>query len=102
MLNAKKHKVIINKKRLDVISADTAFYEFLTDTRFYYSFERLLVEEDRKRFISYLEKEYRGWFVLHIMELDGTPVPCYVNLQEITSSENVCPRFQPAELGIER
>ena len=89
MIYSKKHKVIINKKRLDVISADTAFYEFLTDTRFYYSFDRLLLEDDRKRFISYLEKEYREWFVLHITQLDGTPVPCYVKLQEITASENV-------------
>ena len=89
MICSKKHKVIINKKRLDVISADTAFYEFLTDTRFYYSFDRLLLEDDRKRFISYLEKEHREWFVLHITQLDGTPVPCYVKLQEITASENV-------------
>jgi len=89
MNRSKKHKIIINRKRLDVISADTAFYEFLADTRFYYSFDRLLLEEDRKKFMSYLEKDYREWFVIHIMELDGTPIPCYAKLQDISISENV-------------
>ena len=89
MNRSKKHKIIINRKRLDVISADTAFYEFLADTRFYYSFDRLLLEEDRKKFMSYLEKDYREWFVIHIVELDGTPIPCYAKLQDISISENV-------------
>lgn len=89
MIGSKKHKVIINKKRLDVISADTAFYEFLGDTRFYYSFDRLILEDDRTKFLRYMESEYGEWFVLHIVEPDGTPIPCYALLQEITASENV-------------
>ena len=89
MIGSKKHKVIINKNRLDVISADTAFYEFLADTRFYYSFDRLILEDDREKFLRYIESNHRGWFVLHIVELDGTPIPCYALLQEITASENV-------------
>jgi len=89
MISSKKHKVIINKNRLDVISADTAFYEFLADVRLYYSFDRLILEDDRKKFLSYMESGYRGWFVLHITELDGTPIPCYAKLQEITTTENV-------------
>lgn len=89
MINTKKHKVIINKKRLDVISADTAFYEFLADTRFYYSFDRLILEEDRNKFINNVESGYQEWFVIHIIELDGTSIPCYAKLQEISASENV-------------
>ena len=58
MINSKKHKIIINKKRLDVISADTDFYEFLDDTRFYYSFDRLVMEEDRQRFVQNVEQGY--------------------------------------------
>ena len=89
MINSKKHKVIINNRRLYVISADTAFYEFLADTRFYYSFDRLLLEEDRKKFIDKVENGFSDWFVVHIVDLDGTQIPCYVKLQEITASENV-------------
>lgn len=89
MFNSKKHKVIINKYRLDVISADTAFYEFLADTRFYFSFDRLIHEDDRAKFIRNVEAGHQGWFVVHIVELDGTPIPCYAKLQEISASDNV-------------
>ncbi len=89
MIGSKKHKVIINKNRLDVISADTAFYEFLADARFYYSFDRLLLEEDRSKFLANMEAGCSDWFVIHIVEQDGTPIPCYAKLQENAASENV-------------
>jgi len=89
MFNSKKHKIIINKYRLDVISADTAFYEFLADTRFYFSFDRLVHEDDRTKFIRNVEAGYQGWFVVHIVELDGTPIPCYAKLQDVSASDNV-------------
>ncbi len=89
MINSKKHKIIINKRRLDVISADTDFYEFLDDTRFYYSFDRLVAEEDKQRFIQNVEQGCQDWFVVHVLDLKGKPVPCYVRLQELTASENV-------------
>ena len=89
MFNSKKHKVIINKYRLDVISADTAFYEFLADTRFYFSFDRLVHEDDMAKFIRNVEAGYQDWFVVHIVELDGTPIPCYAKLQDISASDNV-------------
>ena len=89
MINSKKHKIIINKRRLEVISADTDFYEFLDDSRFYYSFDRLVAEEDKQRFIKNVEQGCQEWFVVHVLDLKGKPVPCYVRLQEITSSDNV-------------
>lgn len=89
MINSKKHKIIINKKRLDVISADTDFYEFLDDTRFYYSFDRLIMEEDRKRFIQNVEQENREWFVVHVLDVNYHPVPCYVSLQAVSASDNM-------------
>lgn len=89
MINSKKHKVIINKRRLDVISADTDFYEFVDDSRFYYSFDRFVAEEDKKKFIDNVANNYQDWFVVHILALNGTKIPCYVKLLEITSSENV-------------
>ncbi len=89
MINSKKHKIIINKKRLDVISADTDFYEFLDDTRFYYSFDRLVMEEDRQRFVQNVEQGCREWFVVHILDANNHPVPCYVSLQEISASDNM-------------
>ena len=89
MINSKKHKIIINKRRLDVVSADTDFYEFLDDTRFYFSFDRLVAEEDRPRFIKNVEQGCQDWFVAHVLDLKGKPVPCYVKLQELTSSDNV-------------
>lgn len=89
MLNSKKHKIIINKKRFDVISADTDFYEFLDDARFYYSFDRLIQADDVQKFIANVENGYQEWFVVHILNMEGNPIPCYVKLQEITTTENV-------------
>ena len=88
MIKSKKHKVIISKK-LDVISADTDFYEFVDDTRLYCSFERLLLEEDRKKFAENVEKGETGWFVVHLLSVEGKEVPCYVSLKEIASSDNI-------------
>ncbi len=88
MINSKKHKVIINK-RLDVISADTDFYEFVDDTRFYFSFDRLIREEDKSKFIDNVNNGYTDWFVVHMTALDGSEIPCYTRLQELTASENI-------------
>lgn len=89
MINSKKHKVIINKRRMDIVSADTDFYEFLGDGRFYYSFDRLLLENDKQKFIGNLEKEHDDWFVIHVLDVEGAEIPCYVKLQEVSSAENV-------------
>lgn len=89
MINSKKHKVIINKKSLDIMSADTDFYEFMGDSRFYYTLERLLVEEDRKRLRNLIAKESRDWFVIHLMDEEGREIPCYARLQKFSVSENI-------------
>ena len=89
MINSKKHKIIINKIRFEVVSADTVFYEFLGDSRFYYSFDQLLAEEDKAKFIDNVKNGYPDWFVVHIMALKGPNVPCYAKLEEISGSENV-------------
>lgn len=89
MINSKKHKVIINKKRLEMVSADTDFYEFVDDSRFYYSFDRLIQEEDKKKFIDNVANGNPNWFVIHVIALNGKIVPCYVRLQDISCSENV-------------
>ena len=89
MINSKKHKVIINKKRLEVLSVDTDFYEFVDDIRFYYSFDQLLLEEDKKKFIECVNSGCQDWFVIHVLTLKGEAIPCYVKLQEISGSENV-------------
>ena len=89
MINSKKHKIIINKKRMEVISADTDFYGFLDDTRVYYSFDQLILAEDRQRFLENIEQNCNNWFVVHILDLTGKPVPCYAKLIEGSSSDNV-------------
>lgn len=89
MINSKKHKIIINRKRMDVISADTDFYEFLDDSRFYFSFDRLISEEDRQKFVYNVERDYREWFVAHILDAKNKQVPCYVKLQGCACSDNV-------------
>ncbi len=89
MINSKKHKVIINRRRLEVVSADTDFYEFMDDSRFYYSFDRLIQEEDRQKFIDNVNNDLKDWFVIHVVATDGTAVPCYTRLQDIGVTENV-------------
>lgn len=89
MINSKKHKVIINKKRLEVMSADTDFYEFVDDSRFYYAFDRLIQEEDKQKFIDNVNNGYTDWFVIHMVALNGAVIPCYVKLQEVVAAENI-------------
>ena len=89
MINSQKHKIIITKKRLEIISADTDFYEFLADTRFYYSFDQLIAEEDRQRFLQNIEQNCQEWFVAHILDSAGKQVPCYMILKESASSDNI-------------
>ncbi len=89
MISSKKHKVIVNKRRLDIVSADTAFYEFMAEARFYYSFDRFVQENERQTFIDNVENNCQEWFVAHILDIEGNAVPCYLKLQEITASENV-------------
>ncbi len=89
MINSKIHKVVMNKRRLDIISADTDFYEFVDDTRLYYNFDRLIREEDRQTFVENTAKGEPGWFVAHLTALDGTQTPCYLSLRDIPGSENV-------------
>lgn len=89
MIKSKMHKIVMNKKRLEIKSADTDFYEFVDDSRLYYTFDRLLQEEDRQRFIDYVAAGEQGWFVVHMLALDGTRIPCYISLVEVMSSENI-------------
>lgn len=89
MINSKIHKVIMNKKRRDIISADTDFYEFVDDTRLYYTFDRLLKPEDRQTFVDNVENGNQGWFVAHLMALDGSYAACYLFLEELAGSENM-------------
>ena len=89
MINSKKHKIIINKRRLDIVSADSDFYEFLDDTRFYFSFDRLIAAEDKQRFLTNAEQGCQNWFVIHVLDARGTAVPCYVKIKENTGSDNL-------------
>lgn len=89
MLNSKKHKIIINKRRMDIISADSDFYEFMNDTRAYFSFDRLISENDRQKFTEFVESGYPDWFVVNILDEDNVAVPCYAKLEEMQGSENV-------------
>ena len=88
MIKSKMHKVRISKK-LDVISADTDFYEFVDDSRLYCTFDRLLREEDRQIFIDNAAKVGQNWFVVHLLALDGAQIPCYVSIKESDTSDNL-------------
>ena len=89
MVNSPKHKIIISKKYLEIVSADTDFYGFLADTRFYYSFDQLIAEEDRQRFVQNVEQNCQEWFVAHVLDLTGRQIPCYMILKESASSDNL-------------
>lgn len=89
MINSQKHKIIINKKRLDIVSADTDFYEFIGDSRYYYTFDRLIEEQDQSKFADCMEKENQNWFVIHLLSLDEEVIPCYARINEFSVSENI-------------
>lgn len=89
MEKSKKHKLVVNKEKYTVLSADTDFYKFVDDSRLYYSFERLICEEDRKKFTDNVAAGFTGWFVVHLEALDGAKIPCYLLMEEIPASDNL-------------
>lgn len=89
MVKSKIHKLILKKDRFDMVSADTDFYKFVDDTRLYYTFERLICEEDRKLFVDNVAGGVESWFVVHMNALDGTLVSCYMSVKEVSGTDNI-------------
>ncbi|MBP3568415.1 MAG: GGDEF domain-containing protein [Lachnospiraceae bacterium] len=89
MINSKKHKILLNKTDFQVLSADTDFYKFVDNVRFYCPFDKLIYEEDRAKFSEFVSRGAQGWIVIHMLAQDGTAVPCYLSANEISGSDNL-------------
>lgn len=89
MINAKVHRLILNKTRFDMISADTDFYKFVDDSRLYHTFERLICEGDRQKFIDNVDKGVQEWFIVHMVGLDDSVVPCYLSVGNSVGEDNI-------------
>jgi len=81
MINSKKHKVIINKRRLEVISADTDFYGFITESRLYSIFSQLLYKDDVQTFIEHAECMDGERMFLRLLGVDGSIHPVYAFIE---------------------
>lgn len=89
MINSKKHKILLSTTDFQVLSADTDFYKFVDNVRFYCPFDKLICEEDRTRFAEFISCGGKGWIVVHMLAQDGTKVPCYLSANEIPGSDNL-------------
>lgn len=89
MINSKKHKILISVADYQVLSADTDFYKFVDNVRFYCPFDKLIYEEDRVKFSEFISSGVQGWIVIHMLAQDGTAVPCYLSANEVIGSDNV-------------
>lgn len=81
MAKSKMFKVVMNKYTYEVLSADTGFYAYLDNSRFYYAFNELMHEDDVQMFMEQTENPGEGGFVLRMRNVDGSIAPYYATVE---------------------
>lgn len=77
MAQARILSAIIKQGTYDIMSADTDFYAFLTETRLYSMFTQLLHRDDVQSFIEHAESLDEKNIVLRLVAVDGEIHPFY-------------------------
>lgn len=73
MDNTNIQEVIVQTNSYEIISADTAFYAFIKK-RFYYTFDRLVCEEDRTVLYRHIEGMLKDSFVVRLLNAQDREV----------------------------
>ena len=84
MKNTGIYRIVIKKKTFDIVSADTGFYAYMDDSRLYYTFEKLILAQDRPMFYEYVKQLHADSFILHLNTIDNQPLPFYASLTPST------------------
>lgn len=84
MKNTGIFRIVIKKKTFDIVSADTGFYAYMGDGRLYYTFEKLILAQDRPMFYEYVKQLRADSFILHLNSIDNRPLPFYASLTPST------------------
>lgn len=74
------HSIIINCKSFEILSADTGFYAYLGHERFFNSFDRLIHEDSRERFMRAVKEKETKPFVIDMMRADKEIVTVYMRI----------------------
>lgn len=73
MDNTNIQEVIVQTNSYEIISADTAFYAFMKK-RFYYTFDRLVCEEDRATLYRHIEGMLKDSFAVRLLSVQEKEV----------------------------
>ena len=77
--------VTVNSETLDVITANTLFYEFV-GTRLYFAFDLLMKPEHRPYFDEVIEENTSR--VIDYIKEDGTPLSCLTKIEKTDAEGN--------------
>lgn len=81
MAKSEVFKIIIKQNTYDILTADTNFYTYMDDSRLYNTFEKLIYEADKPMFYEYAEVHQEGSFILRMLAVDGSIIPCYATMK---------------------
>lgn len=96
MDNTNIQEVIVQTNSYEIISADTAFYAFIKK-RFYYTFDRLVCEEDRAVLYRHIEGMLKDSFVVRLLNAQDREVYFLVQIYPCDISECVKLKLIQAE-----
>lgn len=96
MAGAGIHEIIVTREHYDILSADTEFYSFMGE-RFYFTFDRLIVEEDRELFSQQIAKCSGDSFFMRLLDLDEHDVYFCASVHEGSTKKNVLIRLISTE-----
>lgn len=82
MARSEMFKIVMKQDTYDILTADTGFYAFMDNSRLYFSFIKLVAEEDVQMFVNYVEACEKDSFILRLVAVDGSIVPYYANIEQ--------------------
>lgn len=91
MDNTNIQEVIVQTNSYEIISADTAFYAFIKK-RFYYTFDRLVCEEDRAILYRHIEGMLKDSFAVRLLNVQEKEV--YFLVQIYPSDVSGCVKLK--------
>ena len=81
MAEARTFSAVIKQGTYDVLSADTNFYAFITESRLYSLFHQLLHKDDVQTFLEHAERLDGEKMLLRLLDVDGNARPFYISVE---------------------
>lgn len=80
MGNIHLHSIIVKYNTLEILSADTDFYAYIGQERFFSTFEKLIHPNGRERFLSIISRKDTNPFVIDLVRLNNEAVMTYMSI----------------------